>query len=227
MSLFSMLNAFRVETSRVTDVITNRHERTFSLIKIQTMLNAFSRDSYAPSRRAHSGSRVQARTDARPTPAASRTMLRVATIAALGVATANAAAISETYPLTADCQVRSRRVQRARFSVRGKRPTSSFVATAAHGDASRELVVRTAQSPSRRSKSRSTRRSTRPSRVAVGSPSFLPTPKRPNADARSFPLALRFRAPVQLRRLHHVHRYHVCGVRPFVLHGHQQSRQVR
>ena len=116
-------------------------------------------------------------------------MLRVATIAALGVATANAAAISETYPLTADCQVRSRRVQRARFSVRGKRPTSSFVATAAHGDASRELVVRTAQSPSRRSKSRSTRRSTRPSRVAVGSPSFLPTPKRPNADALfpSFP----------------------------------------
>ena len=107
-------------------------------------------------------------------------MLRVATIAALGVATANAAAISETYPLTADCQVRSRRVQRARFSVREKRPTSSFVATAAHGDASRELVVRTAQSPSRRSKSRLTRRSTRPSRVAVGSPSFLPTPKRPN-----------------------------------------------
>ena len=187
----------------------------------------FFRDSYAPSRarRAHSGSRVQARTDARPTPAASRTMLRVATIAALGVATANAAAISETYPLTADCQVRSQRVQRARFSVRGKRPTSSFVATAAHGDASRELVVRTAQSPSHRSKSRSTCRP--PSRVAVGSPSFLPTPKRPNADARSFPLSLRFRAPVQLRRLHHVHRYHVCGVRPFVLHGHQQSRQVR
>jgi len=46
------------------------------------------------------------------------TMLRVATIAALGFTTANAAAISETYPLTADCQVRSRRVQHARFSSR-------------------------------------------------------------------------------------------------------------
>jgi len=40
------------------------------------------------------------------------TMLRVATIAALGVATANAATIIETYPLTADCQVRSRRLPR-------------------------------------------------------------------------------------------------------------------
>ena len=34
-------------------------------------------------------------------------MLRVATLAAIGVASVNAAVIIETYPLTADCDVRS------------------------------------------------------------------------------------------------------------------------
>ena len=34
-------------------------------------------------------------------------MLRVATLVAIGVASVNAAAILETYPLTADCDVRS------------------------------------------------------------------------------------------------------------------------
>jgi len=66
-------------------------ERTFSRTK-----NAFNNEN--------DGSSAQRR--------APVTMLRVATIAALGVATANAATIIETYPLTADCQVRSRRLPR-------------------------------------------------------------------------------------------------------------------